>query len=745
MPRTVMTHEDFRQKVCLLCWRKADRQLPKCNLVSEKKSALITFIEEDLIPSFSKIYSILPGGSCGSCRRIVSDLMKNKENASTKLQKSKEDFVELIAILNALPENAMKNQFCECLMCNMFKAGRPMKLKSNAGRPKVEQVDSDAKFCTLDQEPQQLTSEIKPEPPMLDLDIKPQMLNTEPQPSTSDQNRSEFVNHMMLTASPTRRMMLAAETYKEARDSKVSDSPVKFPQAFGGPRMPVLMGKTRIEQEIQDSMTQIPVTLFHDIQCDGSFSNQAIQNIAKKFRETCGRTSIETGLKRSLIDRKKAVSEFFGHKTVRLEIRPNKESKSYQLVDKVVSYCTDVEGFLAFVMNGRGKGMTKVLIGADNGQNSFKVCCNCVEELFGEKKVSQAGSKFLDSGVKRTFLLFYVRGIPETYHNLKVALFELKIFKIDSVNTYDNKLALIAVGQPNMQMGTYPCHYCLGKRVYRKGVAIWESGRLRTLGMQRNFAKQFEKHLADVRADPKNRDKTQEQTFEIAKKNVKDFYNVLYPPLFSDPDDTLILLKCPPCELHIFEGSVNNLSDHLDLCWAAISHIPGRFYVWLEVTPGLRIKRKEHNNKLDGPSCKKLLDKLDVLERDLPGELTPYITAFRLFNVVRKACFSKVLLPNYAEAIRDFQRAVENLRDVKGNKINIINKMHVLFEHVEMYCTLQQHGLGFVSEQAVEAVHHDYLPTQNQFFCNDEANPLFGETQTNGMIKYNTDHLGFTP
>ena len=103
------------------------------------------------------------------------------------------------------------------------------------------------------------------------------------------------------------------------------------------------------------------------------------------------------------------------------------------------------------------------------------MCCNCVEQLApeeyrGPKKASSTrAQKYLDSGVKRTFILAKGKGVPETYHNLKVFLEELKLTEIDSVNTYDLKLELICAGMENISSGKYPCHMCLAYNVINKG------------------------------------------------------------------------------------------------------------------------------------------------------------------------------------------------------------------------------------------------------------------------------------
>ena len=159
-------------------------------------------------------------------------------------------------------------------------------------------------------------------------------------------------------------------------------------------------------------------------------------------------------------------------------------------MQKTCVLCTNVPEFLALVMKTRGKGITKILVGADAGQGSFKICCNCVEDIQKEqckdpKKhalSSKSQTQYLDAGVKRTFILALGKGVPETYNNFKSFLNELKLSEIDSINTYDLKLELIACGMEGQQGGTYPCHYCHARAVRKNGKIIrWEKGELRTI------------------------------------------------------------------------------------------------------------------------------------------------------------------------------------------------------------------------------------------------------------------------
>lgn len=581
--------------------------------------------------------------------------------------------------------------------------------------------------------------------------------------SLSQCDRSEFVEFAMENFSPKRRGMLLVATVEEAQDMKKTKSPPRFSQALGGPKQPVLLGKKAIEKVIKENQPQVPLKMFHDWACDRNSSNNGVLVLAKQMRQKMGRKFIQTGLQDSLVDRTKEMAQFFGPKEMEMEVRPG-VGQDYVMKKKVCVSCKDVPGFLAYVMEARGKGITTVLMGADGGQGSFKVCCNCVEELPPEKYIgpkeasSSRSTGYLDSGVKRTFILFKAKGVPETYHNLKCILEALKLTEIDSINTmpappapkqhstYDLKLEMIAAGMPNMSSGKYCCHICFTHKVYdgRSKYTWVANAKLRTLGDQRKYAASFNDHFEAIKR--KYPLKSESECFKIAKKKAMDHFNVIHFPLLSGLDSTLMLLLLPPCEFHIFEGNVNRIADALNEIWSEVSGVEDKLYVWLEGDEsGLYIKRNDHRKAMDGPECKKVLDNLGKLERDLPfnlnASLSVYLTAFRAFNDVRHSCFSNQLIGDYGGYIKYFHSVCLRLRNSQGEPINLINKMHILFEHVEMYCSLTQKGLGFVSEQAKEACHFDYLGIEKNFQC-AEGNPHFGDMETKGVIRYNTDHLG---
>ena len=392
-----------------------------------------------------------------------------------------------------------------------------------------------------------------------------------------------------------------------------------------------------------------------------------------------------------------------------------------------------MSGFLAFVMNHRGKGTTKILLGSDGGQGSLKITCNLVEE----EGATRSG-RYLDSSVKRAFILFFGEEIPETYFNIATIRMELKLNTIENlIETNDLKMDNHICG---MQGGssTYPCVYCLAKRILKNGVIEWEKGRLRTLGMLKQHAAAFAKHLEKVRA--KNPHLTEEKQLKKAKTDAKDFFNVINPPLLNGSDNDLVLLLLPPPEFHIFEGCVNKIVTVLNDVWSQLASVEDRFFIWLEKNQIYRLKYKGEG--LNGPACSKLLEKLTLLEDDpeFPQTLKPFTFALHAYNRVRYSCFSNQLIEGYGDRIKEFKRSLNHLRDAKGKPINIINKMHILFEHVEDFCILTNRGLGYYSEQAKEAIHHDFKSTQS-LYTTKQDKASYGDRMTGAVVKYNSKNL----
>ena len=106
---------------------------------------------------------------------------------------------------------------------------------------------------------------------------------------------------------------------------------------------------------------------------------------------------------------------------------------------------------------------------------------------------------------------------------------------------------------------------------------------------------------------------------------------------------------------------------------------------------------------MNGNACRDVLESLDDLESELLGEdlsnklkteIDLLIRSLRAFNKVRKSCFGQELEESYVDDIAEFKE------EYVKTKMSITTKIHIIFEHVEDFCTEHGKGLGHYSEQA---------------------------------------------
>ena len=65
-----------------------------------------------------------------------------------------------------------------------------------------------------------------------------------------------------------------------------------------------------------------------------------------------------------------------------------------------------------------------------------------------------------------------------------------------------------------------------------------------------------------------------------------------------------------------------------------------------------------------------------------------------------------VTVPGYEEDISNFHKEIVGLNcDGRIRGLNVTNKMHIIFSHVQEYIELTGHGLSAFSDQGVEAMH----------------------------------------
>ena len=239
--------------------------------------------------------------------------------------------------------------------------------------------------------------------------------------------------------------------------------------------------------------------------------------------------------------------------------------------------------------------------------------------------------------------------------------------------TNDLKLNNIQVG---LTEGGLPAHGCYASEWDRRKPL--EPGVLRTKGTCKEDYKEF-------------RVVYRSNSAYASKVN-----NQINEPLVSGEDHTVILDKLAIPELHEMEGIVNHINEKLEKFY---SQGMDQFYKHINVH-----KTDQHASKFAGNSSKKIIDNADKLSLYLEPGLTPFVEL--LFSKVVNATFSSVLDPDYEQIIKNFNKSYMILHC--DFNLSITTKVHIIMCHLSAFVKEWKIGLGLLSEQTGESLHHDF-------------------------------------
>lgn len=352
------------------------------------------------------------------------------------------------------------------------------------------------------------------------------------------------------------------------------------------------------------------------------------------------------------------------------------------MTSEIVVYCSDLSGFISYVKNQRNVSHCSLKFGIDTGGGFLKICLSIQKPLQKAGKVPPSRIKYgdpfhnssEDSSVKRLFVLAISTCPQENYENVSELWELLNLNDFQGTIASDLKLINILLGIMSAS-ASYPCPW-----------GFSPESSLESLGRERLIEDcvEYRRQWAESGSD---------------RKNAKNFFNCIHPPILKISPGKSILDIISPLELHLLLGVVNTIVNRMfELFkketeqWIRQCNVQGEFLYG----SGTGFK---------GNSCKSLLRKIDYLRAianrsEQSSACLLFVDALQNFNNVVDDCFGNQLKKDFETPIEKFKNSYLLLN------ISVTPKVHAVLYHVKEFC--KNYGLGFFCEQAIESVHCDY-------------------------------------
>lgn len=432
-------------------------------------------------------------------------------------------------------------------------------------------------------------------------------------------------------------------------------------------------------------------------------------NNLKKIRKIFGRKSVDSYMENNVKQKELKMKEYLTVTNITMQQKKNKIT-TYSTTTAI--YINDINLFIQIVAAEHQISRPVVKIGLDGGQGSFKICLTILDE----EKIDQEATE----SVKNVYILFLAFNVQENRHNVKVAW---NLLRVDSVFEYivvvDLKMANILVGLMSHSC-KFPCTYCVAKQV--NGV-YEEFAELRTVGHINNIAKRLKKISVNFDNDD-DVDNDEGGTDEDVNFGVVD------TPIFDKHHDQLIMTVIRPPPLHLLLGIVNYVLNKL-------KQLNESLHAKFLKASGVTVNAKGRD--VNGNGCRSLLKKYHIL--DLLGKLhqfqsqtediARFVNVFKSINGVVHACFGKNLEDDYLDKIDQLKLLYRKL------VWNETPKAHAIFVHLPQYLAYTQRGLSAYSEQAFEAIHHNFK-VHHLNYKRDSDHGEFTEKLLSSVASYNS-------
>ena len=642
-------HNSKRSKLCVIC----------CRFGKPMSQSIQELVREFVVEGYSVQDPRFPAGICDTCRLVLGKFKKGD------FSKSLPPFFDY----SPMATYHIPRTDCQCCICQVY----PKKGFFGAKIKKAKRLKNQSKSTT--------SSSISSNFSML----CPKCLSPVLSESRHSCLKDKKVENLKLSLSKQERKRVAYELIKEDLEST------------GNAVLSSLGRPIKVEKKKKKSIEKVKKQLTYEdvghLKVSMNLSGNQSNKVMSVLRSKLGRSIVQPFAREKMYEQNASLLEFFD-KTF---YHGGSESRP-------VVFCKNVPGFLSKIAEFRHYTGNELLkLGIDSGRNSLKVTVSVVDTT----KTNRKPSKFLDTGVKKLFVLAVALDVAESYDSIKFLWNLLKLEQIGKfLFTGDYKVINIILGLQN-HAGMYPCPFCVSYNKKNRdpqpplNLRSWKS-----------IEAENEKWITQGRKH----------------NELKSFFNCINKPLLAFDGPTFWQIS--PAPLHLVIGLVNKLFKALVDVFPSAESWPKMLGMCVQ---------PQHQD-FNGNDSRKLIKNTQLLRNMVTTRreskvVGPFIATFDELDNLIKSCFGQTLDQNFQFQIAKFKAAFLELN------LSISTKLHVIFCHLEEYIVKTGRSLSLDSEQALESCHYDFLTVLQRYMGRNLENEKCADQLLSAVGAYNSSHL----
>lgn len=593
--RKAATHEENRNKVCIVCFRKGTY-----NITDSVKERIRLYFMENISFNDSRV----PAAICGNCRAHLLEISQGKKLVDTLPESV--DTSTIVPIMST--RNCPEQIACSCQICQVARSHlkQNMPPKSPVGR-------------RLSEEQRELNNSISTADVVkLCTSCQSVVRRGFSHKCNSNTLRENVIKNCCEDADGKTKDIVASKIIQEKMSASSSKQIILKTEISKSLVVTIGGKKTKVLESPQLSDLQISL---------GASNVTMNRKIMPFIRNALGRSSVAPETDVYLKNRDKELEPFFS--VCQLDFEETESSKT--IVNHPVVYCNDLKGLIDYISTARGIENANLKLGIDGGGGFVKFSLSLYESDVVESSHGSTWNKgFLNTGVKRIIIIAIIPEMKETYKNVSQIFNLLNLLSLDKKYTLalDMKMANIVAGIQSHAC-SYPCIYCICPKTEFSKMS--SSCILRTLeSVSQNAC-----------------------AYKLTKNGeAKDFKSCVNEPLISGAANEIFLKHIPPAELHLLLRLTNKMFNEIEkrsndvaTQWVTAVGIKRPMLHSGEFT-GNMCKRLLHNTQ-------RLMD--IISQAGLDDSLRKFVVALDSFNKVCSSCFGMTLAPSFEQNILDFQ------------------------------------------------------------------------------------------